>query len=151
MIRRPPRYTLTDTLFPYTTLFRCVEIDLAVAVLEDVRCELDGRAVVNRLDAVLARNRFQENLGGHVGQMREQRLAIKRLAVNSGEVTPTAAGLVGPQAKKKRTAPAMRGGPSCIISEAIRLLRPRPRRAPRSAARRVGNNGVRTFETRWVP
>src|SRR3546814_12779019 len=22
MIRRPPRYTLTDTLFPYTTLFR---------------------------------------------------------------------------------------------------------------------------------
>src|SRR3546814_7523532 len=99
-----------------------VEIDLAVAGIEDVRCELDGRAVVNRLDAVLARNRFQENLGGHVGQMREQRLAIKRLAVNSGEVTPTAAGLVGPQAKKKRTAPAMRGGPSCIISEAIRLL-----------------------------
>src|SRR3546814_1168322 len=73
MIRRPPRYTLTDTLFPYTTLFRCVEIDLAVAGIEDVRCELDGRAVVNRLDAVLARNRFQENLGGHVGQMREQR------------------------------------------------------------------------------
>src|SRR3546814_14977405 len=79
-----------------------VEIDLAVAGIEDVRCELDGRAVVNRLDAVLARNRFQENLGGHVGQMREQRLAIKRLAVNSGEVTPTAAGLVGPQATSGR-------------------------------------------------
>src|SRR3546814_8264495 len=119
MIRRPPRSTRTDTLFPYTTLFR------------SVRCELDGRGVVNRLDSVLALNRFQENLGGHLGQMREQRLAIKRLAVNSGEVTPTAAGLVGPQAKKKRTAPAMRGGPSCIISEAIRLLRPRPRRVPR--------------------
>src|SRR3546814_18417727 len=25
MIRRPPRSTLTDTLFPYTTLFRSVE------------------------------------------------------------------------------------------------------------------------------
>src|SRR3546814_14102221 len=24
MIRRPPRYTLTDTLFPYTTLFRSI-------------------------------------------------------------------------------------------------------------------------------
>src|SRR3546814_11561395 len=36
MIRRPPRSTRTDTLFPYTTLFRSV---------------FDGR---NRLDAVLA-------------------------------------------------------------------------------------------------
>src|SRR3546814_1623897 len=26
MIRRPPRSTLTDTLFPYTTLFRSVKI-----------------------------------------------------------------------------------------------------------------------------
>src|SRR3546814_15193749 len=99
---------------------------------------LDGRAVVSRLDAVLARNRFQENLGGHVGQMREQRLAIKRLAVNSGEVTPTAAGLVGPQAKQKRTAPAMRGGPSCILSEAIR-----------SEERRVGKEVGSTGKLRW--
>src|SRR3546814_20850928 len=29
MIRRPPRSTLTDTLFPYTTLFRSVSISLA--------------------------------------------------------------------------------------------------------------------------
>src|SRR3546814_15328785 len=28
MIRRPPRSTRTDTLFPYTTLFRSVEIGL---------------------------------------------------------------------------------------------------------------------------
>src|SRR3546814_7388458 len=27
MIRRPPRSTRTDTLFPYTTLFRSAEID----------------------------------------------------------------------------------------------------------------------------
>src|SRR3546814_2108336 len=32
MIRRPPRSTRTDTLFPYTTLFRS-----AVAMAEDVR------------------------------------------------------------------------------------------------------------------
>src|SRR3546814_528470 len=31
MIRRPPRSTRTDTLFPYTTLFRSVEGPLAVA------------------------------------------------------------------------------------------------------------------------
>src|SRR3546814_5885560 len=27
MIRRPPRHTLTDTLFPYTTLFRSGRLD----------------------------------------------------------------------------------------------------------------------------
>src|SRR3546814_4003442 len=31
MIRRPPRSTRTDTLFPYTTLFRSREFDDAVA------------------------------------------------------------------------------------------------------------------------
>src|SRR3546814_2807615 len=30
MIRRPPRSTRTDTLFPYTTLFRSVFQDIAV-------------------------------------------------------------------------------------------------------------------------
>src|SRR3546814_20005769 len=33
MIRRPPRSTRTDTLFPYTTLFRSIPgIDMVVAV-----------------------------------------------------------------------------------------------------------------------
>src|SRR3546814_14225080 len=30
MIRRPPRSTRTDTLFPYTTLFRSLEVDVDV-------------------------------------------------------------------------------------------------------------------------
>src|SRR3546814_19741118 len=38
MIRRPPRSTRTDTLFPYTTLFRseidCVERSLRLQVLD---------------------------------------------------------------------------------------------------------------------
>src|SRR3546814_2435590 len=29
MIRRPPRSTRTDTLFPYTTLFRSIDVDPA--------------------------------------------------------------------------------------------------------------------------
>src|SRR3546814_7610586 len=29
MIRRPPRSTRTDTLFPYTTLFRSISLELA--------------------------------------------------------------------------------------------------------------------------
>src|SRR3546814_2294305 len=31
MIRRPPRYTRTDTLFPYTTLFRSLDHQIAQA------------------------------------------------------------------------------------------------------------------------
>src|SRR3546814_3985207 len=33
MIRRPPRSTRTDTLFPYTTLFRSVEHPYGLALL----------------------------------------------------------------------------------------------------------------------
>src|SRR3546814_1135089 len=37
MIRRPPRPTRTDTLVPYTTLFRSVEEGAVADVLEQVR------------------------------------------------------------------------------------------------------------------
>src|SRR3546814_16289909 len=49
MIRRPPRSTRTDTLFPYTTLFRS-----HIAVIE----EADGPPLEDRLG---------EDVGGHVG------------------------------------------------------------------------------------
>src|SRR3546814_9295636 len=50
MIRRPPRSTRTDTLFPYTTLFRSVVAiarlrDDAGHVAEDVLDHLDGRVL----------------------------------------------------------------------------------------------------------
>src|SRR3546814_14908174 len=38
MIRRPPRSTRTDTLFPYTTLFRSHQTDVEVAT-DDERAE----------------------------------------------------------------------------------------------------------------
>src|SRR3546814_13819922 len=37
MIRRPPRSTRTDTLFPYTTLFRSVESPASPAATDDGR------------------------------------------------------------------------------------------------------------------
>src|SRR3546814_5809849 len=45
MIRRPPRSTRTDTLFPYTTLFRSVDLD------QPVRLAADRRAAVPRARA----------------------------------------------------------------------------------------------------
>src|SRR3546814_4545379 len=47
MIRRPPRSTRTDTLFPYTTLFRSAEAELGedlAAVLAEQRCRLRDAA-----------------------------------------------------------------------------------------------------------
>src|SRR3546814_11204504 len=42
MIRRPPRSTRTDTLFPYTTLFRsqwCSQCTYGSTRIEDARCK----------------------------------------------------------------------------------------------------------------
>src|SRR3546814_20452476 len=47
MVRRPPRSTRTDTLFPYTTLFRSVvdqHIDMAAEPVQRLRPKRFGRA-----------------------------------------------------------------------------------------------------------
>src|SRR3546814_17223684 len=38
MIRRPPRSTRTDTLFPYTTLFRSKQTAIGVTVQRNTQC-----------------------------------------------------------------------------------------------------------------
>src|SRR3546814_11187983 len=43
MIRRPPRSTRTDTLFPYTTLFRSTQCDRESAVLVWHQCRAGNR------------------------------------------------------------------------------------------------------------
>src|SRR3546814_1014443 len=48
MIRRPPRSTRTDTLFPYTTLFRSVTLTGEGRLLADT-----ASAAVSELDAVV--------------------------------------------------------------------------------------------------
>src|SRR3546814_15116068 len=53
MIRRPPRSTRTDTLFPYTTLFRSVaHAGLAGVVAHDRADRLFGETRLLRLEAV---------------------------------------------------------------------------------------------------
>src|SRR3546814_5971811 len=44
MIRRPPRSTRTDTLFPYTTLFRSVRPGRSRAVAGGLRFSVAGRS-----------------------------------------------------------------------------------------------------------
>src|SRR3546814_18799918 len=44
-IRRPPKSTRTDTLFPYTTLFRSALVGVQVAKLDTVRKAFEARLV----------------------------------------------------------------------------------------------------------
>src|SRR3546814_13673923 len=45
MIRRPPRSTRTDTLFPYTTLFRSVMFEVMPATREGIARDRRGMAM----------------------------------------------------------------------------------------------------------
>src|SRR3546814_2087458 len=72
MIRRPPRSTRTDTLFPYTTLFRSLtalgqdvemEFRRMLAVLRNVRQHSDNWALGRHrvLDIAVAPTRSEEH------------------------------------------------------------------------------------------
>src|SRR3546814_11725988 len=55
MIRRPPRSTRTDTLFPYTTLFRSERAGLPKAIvreaIEEVRAQAEN--AITQMEAAL--------------------------------------------------------------------------------------------------
>src|SRR3546814_13799901 len=66
MIRRPPRSTRTDTLFPYTTLFR------SIAGLEPVSAFIQRQRLYGRKDADQRADRIH-------GQMRIGDMALNAL------------------------------------------------------------------------
>src|SRR3546814_3356771 len=53
MIRRPPRSTLTDTLFPYTTLFRSPTVHAEVEEVEEVEENENEYESVTNVDSGL--------------------------------------------------------------------------------------------------
>src|SRR3546814_4792332 len=90
MIRRPPRSTRTDTLFPYTTLFRSPAADLRVRKSEPrvrregaqflilVRREIDD-------EQMAAAAQHPARLGDHaVGLVREMKRLVDDDAVDAG-------------------------------------------------------------------
>src|SRR3546814_4392592 len=88
MIRRPPRSTRTDTLFPYTTLFRSFRRvhDLELRVVEPGHREFDrraGRRLQHRRDRAVARD-----MGGidHVEAPEPRPLHRNRMIVARAEL-----------------------------------------------------------------
>src|SRR3546814_1918278 len=61
MIRRPPRSTRTDTLFPYTTLFRSVPICAAISQSARKRHDSDHLIVSARHDRCICQNCVGKN------------------------------------------------------------------------------------------
>src|SRR3546814_9894239 len=81
MIRRPPRSTRTDTLFPYTTLFRSGE---EAEIAQDAQMILRdaGAGVADEADAMRAK------VGDAAEEVRDgvgQRVGIERV---DGEIAP---------------------------------------------------------------
>src|SRR3546814_10455279 len=116
MIRRPPRSTRTDTLFPYTTLFR----SLVVAVL--VLGRLDRRGDPHAEPAVALLGGHDDGLGPEMGlhqlhrfrhRGRGEGLQAHRIA--SAAMEPSGCRLPGP----RRAAPL-------ISASSIPADRPKP-------------------------
>src|SRR3546814_2226473 len=80
MIRRPPRSTRTDTLFPYTTLFRSLLSDLAEREFHDLAQRVDPRSaeLVSLAGALLGFQRAHDRLGdvAHIDRLHVRLPAI---------------------------------------------------------------------------
>src|SRR3546814_12671103 len=76
MLRRPPRSTRTDTLFPYTTLFRS---KLPVAAVERIHVFALAR---DHADRIAATNDFA--VGAQIGLDAEQALGAGRMRAEAG-------------------------------------------------------------------
>src|SRR3546814_11933997 len=96
MIRRPPRSTRTDTLFPYTTLFRSGNRQIAgrAAMAKRDSAKMEADAEIIRAKGVAEANRIvAQGLGGPEGYLRY--LYINNLENSKGQIiyVPTEAGL----------------------------------------------------------
>src|SRR3546814_7349724 len=75
MIRRPPRSTRTDTLFPYTTLFRSLETFAKRTVTDRVRLGL-RQCRIQRMLIGAAHRDLREQREVHVGIRRAEILDL---------------------------------------------------------------------------
>src|SRR3546814_12604774 len=98
MIRRPPRSTRTDTLFPYTTLFRsAVEQRVGEALVDGFGGVLDP------VDEIVGRAGDDEGFGGVVedGVAIGAGLAHQQRAQRTGVIGGVAAANIGNRARRQ--------------------------------------------------
>src|SRR3546814_15364826 len=125
MLRRPPRSTRTDTLFPYTTLFRS---QIAVREVVIVREDRIGFGRVTHI--------FLDPEIGHPAIEMERRAHADGRQV--GRAVAAGAHLI----QRREIGDAAQMGAAAGMDDGG---------ADRSAERRVGKGGVRTCRSRWSP
>src|SRR3546814_15887697 len=91
MIRRPPRSTRTDTLFPYTTLFRSGELPTPEEAATEERIHARSVMVSSNRLGLVAKMDVIEGEGGRVSQVdykRGKRPHVVRGAYDPERVQP---------------------------------------------------------------
>src|SRR3546814_4778226 len=70
MVRRPPRSTRTDTLFPYTTLFRSLQLDVGVDLVVGEHAALgeEGAVLIEVLQRLAQRAADRRDVGQLLGR-----------------------------------------------------------------------------------
>src|SRR3546814_17582226 len=84
MIRRPPRSTRTDTLFPYTTLFRSALRRRAAIIADHLEFHLLTQRLerpVEPADEAVEFNRRGARAGGEIGVRAPQQEGILRIRI----------------------------------------------------------------------
>src|SRR3546814_6716996 len=119
MIRRPPRSTRTDTLFPYTTLFRScprkgrVAVEIAHAVKKLHRREpTNDRSIIARVEPV--------GFPDHACGISHRFLQVARSAIAKDRIIDDAYGLV--RFDKRSVDLGRWNGPACPDSDVFRAL-----------------------------
>src|SRR3546814_4790525 len=81
MIRRPPRSTLTDTLFPYSTLFRSLQhVRQRILAGEDAAQNIDVHIFVENVDVEIE----QADVLRCVVEIRVGRIVVKDVDLSKG-------------------------------------------------------------------
>src|SRR3546814_13257464 len=134
MVRRPPESTRTDSLFPYTTLFRSQACTLQVAEFVGWQVGQQRQPDVGRRGAPRDQQRGvfldvvrRQPVVGVGDEILEERPGAPRQATEESELRSR---------QRARPAFARQAGPP---------------RQPRSEARRVGTECVSTCRSRWTP
>src|SRR3546814_11541389 len=136
MIRRPPRSTRTDTLFPYTTLFRSLLLPKRILKIVGVK-------QVAPIEARMA-------AGKPGGKSGNGRAGIAARAVRSG-VTGELPVWRDALPKSGIASPEQGTARSCVTFREVALLRRHSIALSRSEERRAGKECVSTCRSRWSP
>src|SRR3546814_13846983 len=95
MIRRPPRSTRTDTLFPYTTLFRSARSEIELQVDANLRLSQENEELRTMLHSVL-RSIEQKT---HMKALQDLEARVSALVAGAGTVAEASA----PEAKERKS------------------------------------------------